>query len=72
LRENKHFLVTATHDPREAVYMGGRIIVLGKPGDGIVFDKPVNFPDKDRFYGSPAAAELEKELVQVLQGLQPA
>jgi NitT/TauT family transport system ATP-binding protein len=69
LREEKRSLVTVTHDPREAVYIGGRIIVLGKPGDGIVFDKQVNLPDDCRFYGSPAAGELEKELIHVLQGL---
>jgi NitT/TauT family transport system ATP-binding protein len=66
LREDKRLLVTVTHDPREAVYMGGRIIVLGKHGDGIVFDKPVTLPDECRFYGSPATGELEKELIQVL------
>jgi NitT/TauT family transport system ATP-binding protein len=69
LREEKRSLVTVTHDPREAIYIGGRIIVLGKLGDGIVFDKPVSLPDGCRFYGSPAAGELEKELIQVLQDL---
>jgi NitT/TauT family transport system ATP-binding protein len=72
MREEKRFLVTATHDPREAVYMGGRIIVLGKPGDGVFFDKPVNLPGGNRAYGSPAAVELEKELIRVLRDLQPA
>jgi NitT/TauT family transport system ATP-binding protein len=69
LRKEKRSLITVTHDPREAVYIGGRIIVLGKPGDGIVFDKLVSLPDDCRFYGSPAAGELEKELIQVLQDL---
>jgi NitT/TauT family transport system ATP-binding protein len=70
LREEKRFLVTVTHDPREAVYMGGRIIVLGRPPDGIVFDKPVDLGDECRFYGSPAAGEIEKELIQVLRDQQ--
>jgi NitT/TauT family transport system ATP-binding protein len=69
LRKEKRPLITVTHDPREAVYIGGRIIVLGKPGDGIVFDKLVSLPDGCRFFGSPAAGEFEKELIQVLQGL---
>jgi NitT/TauT family transport system ATP-binding protein len=63
LREEKRLFITVTHDPREAVYMGGRIIVLGKPGEGIVFDRIVDLSDGDRAYGSPVAGELEKELL---------
>jgi NitT/TauT family transport system ATP-binding protein len=70
MREEKRSLITVTHDPREAVYLGGRIIVLGKRGEGIVFDKLASLPEGQRFYGSPATGGLEKELIHVLQGLQ--
>ncbi|MCL2319325.1 MAG: ATP-binding cassette domain-containing protein [Treponema sp.] len=63
LEREKRLLIAVTHDPREAVYMGGRIIVLGKPGEGIVFDRTVDLPPKERAYGSAAAGELEKEMV---------
>ena len=62
-----HFLVSITHDPREAVYMAGRIIVLGRPGEGIVFDRIVDLRPDDRAYGSAAAAELEREIIQALK-----
>jgi len=39
LEEEKRLLVAVTHNPDEAVYMGGRIIILGNPGEGIVSDK---------------------------------
>ena len=67
LEKEKHFLVAVTHDPGEAVYMGGRIIVLGKAGTGIVFDKTVNLSISDRAYGSQAAGELEKEILAALK-----
>jgi len=46
--------------------MGGRIIVLGKPGEGIVFDENVNLRNEDRVYGSVAAVELEIEIIKHL------
>ena len=36
LEKEKRLLVAVTHNPDEAVYMGGRIIILGNPGEGIV------------------------------------
>jgi len=59
-------LIAVTHDPREAVYMGGRIIVLGKPGEGFVFDKSVNLGNEERAYGSAAGVELEREIIRAL------
>jgi len=67
LEKNNHFLVAVTHDPREAVYMAGRIIILGKPGEGIIFDRLVNLPAADRIYGAAAAVALEKEIIKVLR-----
>ena len=65
LREEKRLLIAVTHDPREALYMGGRIIVLGKPGGGFAFDRIVEFPAGD--YSSAAAVELERELILALK-----
>ncbi|MCL2380411.1 MAG: ATP-binding cassette domain-containing protein [Treponema sp.] len=62
-RENR-LLVAVTHDPREALYMGGRIIILGRPGEGIVFDKEIDLCPEDRAYGSAAAAEMERVLIR--------
>lgn len=61
------FLVAVTHDPREAIYMAGRIIVLGKSGEGIVFDRAVDLSAADRAYGSAAAVKLEKEIILKLE-----
>ena len=59
-------LVAVTHEPREALYMGGRIIILGRPGEGIVFDRLAGPRDGHRDYGS-ADTELEKEMLEVLK-----
>jgi NitT/TauT family transport system ATP-binding protein len=63
--KKSRFLIAVTHDPREAIYMGGRIIVLGRPGEGIVFDRIVDLPAENRIFG--AAQELEKELIRVMR-----
>ena len=63
LEKEKRFLITVTHDPRMAVYMGARIIILGKPGEGIVLDKKVLLSDGDRSFSSAAGRELERELI---------
>jgi len=65
--EEKRLLIAVTHDPREALYMGGRIVILGKVGEGIVFDRIVNVLPGDRAYGSAATVELEKEIIRVLE-----
>ena len=67
LEKEKRLLIAVTHDPREAIYLGGRIIILGKPGEGIVFDRTVDLGDKDRAYGSAAAGELERDMICVLK-----
>ena len=61
LEKEKRLLVAVTHDPWEAVYMGGRAIVLGEKG--VVFDKKINLLPEDRAYGSAASGELEKEMI---------
>ena len=69
ISEEKHLLIAAIHEPREALYMGGRIIILGGAGQGIVFDRIVDPGSGKRIYGSGAMAELEREMIQVLQPL---
>jgi ABC-type nitrate/sulfonate/bicarbonate transport system ATPase subunit len=66
LEKEKRFLVMATHDPREAVYLGGRVIVLGRPGEGIVFDRVVEKRGGERNYGSSDGAGLEMEIINSL------
>jgi NitT/TauT family transport system ATP-binding protein len=63
----KRLLIAVTHDPREALYMGGRIVILGKAGEGIVFDRVVNILPGDRAYGSASSVELEREIIRVLE-----
>jgi len=70
LEKEKRFLVMVTHDPREAVYLGGRIIVLGRPGEGIVFDKVVENRGVKRSYGSQDGAWLEREIIESLFKLE--
>jgi ABC-type nitrate/sulfonate/bicarbonate transport system ATPase subunit len=70
LEKEKRFLVMATHDPREAVYLGGRVIVLGRPGEGIVFDRVVDNRGGKRNYGSSGGAGLESEIINSLFDLE--
>jgi len=63
---NDRLLLAVTHDPQEALYMGGRIIILGGPAKGIVYDKKVDLLPEERVYGSAAAGELEREMIQQL------
>ena len=67
LENEKRLALMVTHDPREAVFMGGRIIVLGQPLSGIIFDEKVNMTKAEREYGSAAAGELEKKLLGKLK-----
>jgi NitT/TauT family transport system ATP-binding protein len=67
LEKEKRMTVMVTHDPREAAYMGKRVIVLGQPPLGIVFDETVNLSTEERGYGSSAAGELEKRLIEKLR-----
>ncbi|GHV26468.1 hypothetical protein AGMMS4952_06600 [Spirochaetia bacterium] len=52
--------------PREAVYLGRRILVLGSNAAVLVFDEVVNLSRDERAYGSPASALLEKRLLEAL------
>ena len=66
LEKEKRLGMLVTHDPREAIFMGNRIMVLGHAPHGIVFDEVINLSKEDRVYGSTAAAETEKRLIEGL------
>jgi NitT/TauT family transport system ATP-binding protein len=63
-------LLAVTHDPREAIFLGKRVIVLGKTPRGVVFDEAINLLPEDRVYGtaSSAANALERKLLRALGG----
>jgi NitT/TauT family transport system ATP-binding protein len=53
LRAENRFVIAVTHDPREAIYLGRRIIVLGRPSGGVctvVFDEEFNAPVESRAF----------------------
>jgi NitT/TauT family transport system ATP-binding protein len=73
-REQGRLVIAVTHDPREAVYLGRRILVLGRPQDRpgkesatVVFDEVLPPGPEDHSYGSPAQAPLERRLLEALQ-----
>jgi NitT/TauT family transport system ATP-binding protein len=68
LEQEKRLAVVVTHDPREAIFLGRRILILGKGGRGIVHETAVDLSPSDRSYGSPAQARLEARLLAILYG----
>lgn len=66
LAEFPRLALMVSHDPREAVYMGKRILVLGESPRGLVHDGAVNLERQDRSYGSAAQGELERRLLALL------
>ena len=69
LEQEKRLLLLVSHDPREAVYLGSRILILGKPDQGIIYDEYVNLSQEERNFYSLPAIELERKLVKVLEKL---
>jgi ABC-type nitrate/sulfonate/bicarbonate transport system ATPase subunit/ABC-type nitrate/sulfonate/bicarbonate transport system permease component len=62
------FLIIVTHDPREAIFLGNRVIVLGKAPCGVVFDETITLTRAEREYGavSPQSIALERKLFAAL------
>jgi len=56
-----------THDPREAVYMGKRIIVLGSKPQGIILDEAIDLSTEDRAYGSVAQGQYERRILNLMR-----
>jgi NitT/TauT family transport system ATP-binding protein len=69
LHREKRLALAVTHDPKEAIYLGSRIIVLGGAGQGVVYDEELKLTKPERAYGSYKSAEMEGKLVEVLTGL---
>ncbi|MDR2658726.1 MAG: ATP-binding cassette domain-containing protein [Spirochaetaceae bacterium] len=75
MRTERRFVIAVTHDPREAIYLGKRIIVLSRPSgavSAVTFDETVDTPDAERGFVSEASIPLEKKLVDALTGYRPA
>lgn len=66
-KEEPRFIMAVTHDPREAIFLGQRIIILGTVPKGIIFDEPVNLSPDARVYASPESSHLESRLLQALK-----
>jgi NitT/TauT family transport system ATP-binding protein len=66
LEQEKRLAVVVTHDPREAIFLGHRILVLGNKGRGIVYETEVDLSREDRSFGSPAQAMLVTRLLESL------
>lgn len=67
LEKEPRLLIAVTHDPREAIYLSDRILVLSNTPARIVMDEDVRLPRKDRAYSSKAPADLEARLFSALQ-----
>jgi len=64
LEDFPRLAVIVTHDPREAAYMGKRILILGRAGQGFIYDEELNLSGEG--YGSPAQIMTEKKLIALL------
>ena len=69
LEREKRLTLAVTHDPREAVFMGSRIIVMGQNPRGIIYDEKISLEKTDRGYGAAAAGELEELLIEKLSSV---
>jgi NitT/TauT family transport system ATP-binding protein len=62
LKKEPRLLVSVTHDPREAIFLGKRIIILGNIPQGVIFDEELN--TENRGYSSPENNILEERLLK--------
>lgn len=66
LKEEPRLVLAVTHDPREAIYLADRALILqGRPLRP-VWDEAVLLSREERRYSSPAHAELEARMFTVL------
>jgi NitT/TauT family transport system ATP-binding protein len=66
LEAEPRLAVIVTHDPREAIYLARRAIVLGR--GGVVFDEEIALSREERRYASSASSGLEARLLRALEG----
>ncbi len=60
-------VLLVTHDPREAIYLADRILVMGRRGGRIVAEERVSLSREERAFSSTAAAEMEARLFAALE-----
>ena len=70
IRKEPRLVIAVTHDPREAVYLGRRIILLNGGVLGVLFDESLDLSREERAYGSQAQGLMEARLLKVLAGGQ--
>jgi NitT/TauT family transport system ATP-binding protein len=68
IQKEERRAIAVTHDPREAVYLGERILVLARSPGGIILDKKITLSRAERAYGSPAHGKLQRILLKTLAG----
>jgi NitT/TauT family transport system ATP-binding protein len=66
LKAEPRTVIAVTHDPREAIYLGDRVVVLGGKPVTVILDRPVDLSRADRSYTSSASASLEALLFSSL------
>jgi len=59
LKAEPRTVIAVTHDPREAIYLGNRVVVLGGRPVNVVLDRPVDLSSSDRSYSSSTSASFE-------------
>lgn len=60
-------VLLVTHDPREAIYLADRILVMGSRGGRIVAEERVTLSRSERSFSSMAAAAMEARLFAALE-----
>ncbi|MCX7655730.1 MAG: ABC transporter ATP-binding protein [Treponemataceae bacterium] len=65
-REEPRHIIMVTHDPREAIFLADRIIVLTEPPVRVALDMPNSLNVTERSYHHPASAQLEAHLYRAL------
>jgi len=66
LQDDPRLVLAVTHDPREAIYLADRAIILQGQPLKTVWDEKVLLSRDERRYSSPAHAELEAQMFAVL------
>jgi NitT/TauT family transport system ATP-binding protein len=66
LAESPRLALAVTHDPREAIFLADRAIVIAGTPAAVVCDFAVELSRADRAYSSPAGAGLEARLFAAL------
>ncbi|AEJ19453.1 ABC transporter ATP-binding protein [Gracilinema caldarium] len=66
LQDKPRLVLAVTHDPREAIYLADRTIILQGQPLNPVWDKKILLSRDERCYSSPAHAELEAQMFAVL------